>query len=364
MAVDLNWLFARKDVFPSWWANAIQQALTSVNTLQISRKSATVIQVVPHPLLGVAGVIIDGKWRMNEATVERTVSGAKGTYSVWAVAKKNEVDNSPAVFTDHTVYTWDLRVTSGAAPTGEGIDITQKIGEVDWSGSAIETIRQTYGSVSGAQIETGALSSESGSDIAWTRDAGGGLLAQYKPGSVGLADLAASAKPVTWYTPKVISTEQSRESTAYATLTTADEIQGVVLPENGLIVIGYQATWKSSVGNGGRAAIFIGPNQLKRASGESADPAAQLAVGAAAGVFTPLFSHGGGLQNTGVSTAYNGDVATGQVLGGLLSGGTVMAGPCFVFAAAGTYNISVQFKAESGSVTAKNRKLWVAVLGA
>jgi len=193
MTVDLNWLFARKDVFPSWWANAIQQALTSVNTLHITRKSATVIQVAPHATLGVAGVIIEGKWRMNEATVERTVSGAKATYSIWAVAKKNEVDNTPAVFTDHTVYTWELRVTSGAAPTGEGIDITEKIGEVDWSGAAIEKIRQTYGSVGGAQIEDGALSSASGSDITWTRDVDGGLLAGYKAGSVAEGDVADGA---------------------------------------------------------------------------------------------------------------------------------------------------------------------------
>ena len=34
-----------------------------------------------------------------------------------------------------------------------------------------------------------------------------------------------------------------------------------------------------------------------------------------------------------------------------------------VFAAAGTYDISVQFKASSGSVTVKNRKLWVWTMG-
>jgi hypothetical protein len=33
-----------------------------------------------------------------------------------------------------------------------------------------------------------------------------------------------------------------------------------------------------------------------------------------------------------------------------------------MFAAAGTYTISVQFKALSGSVTASNRKLWVQAL--
>ena len=35
----------------------------------------------------------------------------------------------------------------------------------------------------------------------------------------------------------------------------------------------------------------------------------------------------------------------------------------FAFAAAGTYTVSVQFKASSGSVTASNRKLWVWTIG-
>jgi hypothetical protein len=34
-----------------------------------------------------------------------------------------------------------------------------------------------------------------------------------------------------------------------------------------------------------------------------------------------------------------------------------------VFAAAGTYTIGVKYKATSGNVTAKERKLWVATLG-
>lgn len=42
---------------------------------------------------------------------------------------------------------------------------------------------------------------------------------------------------------------------------------------------------------------------------------------------------------------------------------TLNAVPLLGFAAAGTYNISVQYKATSGSITAKERKLWVAVLG-
>src|ERR1041385_3335738 len=47
--------------------------------------------------------------------------------------------------------------------------------------------------------------------------------------------LKAESKPFTWYEPKIIATEQTRENVAFGTLTTPDEITGVVLPTNGLI---------------------------------------------------------------------------------------------------------------------------------
>ena len=58
--------------------------------------------------------------------------------------------------------------------------------------------------------------------------------------------------------------------------------------------------------------------------------------------------------------AYASDVTTGQIVnvGGSASGGVVT-----VFAAAGTYDVSVQFLAVAGSVTVKERKLWVWVQG-
>jgi hypothetical protein len=55
--------------------------------------------------------------------------------------------------------------------------------------------------------------------------------------------------------------------------------------------------------------------------------------------------------------AYTGDVTTGQLLGRNLA--ATLMGLAVVFAAAGTYDVSIQFKSASGSVTAKERKLWV-----
>jgi hypothetical protein len=62
-----------------------------------------------------------------------------------------------------------------------------------------------------------------------------------------------------------------------------------------------------------------------------------------------------------VRVPYTGDVTTGQIVGTVSAAG--LGGPCYFFAAAGTYTISIQVKASSASVTIKNRKLWVWTIG-
>lgn len=159
----------------------------------------------------------------------------------------------------------------------------------------------------------------------------------------------------TWYTPKVIATEQSRENTAFGVLSTADEIKEVVLPENGLIAIGYMAKVKSSVSAAGRAAVFVGSNQLKAI--KVGEPVEQEAATIGTNL-TQLSTTGHGLENGGEEGLTAADVTTGQVVGVGSKGGIA-----YVFAAAGTYAISIKYKATSGSVTAKERKLWCCVLG-
>src|SRR5690349_10367695 len=106
-----------------------------------------------------------------------------------------------------------------------------------------------------------------------------------KEGVETLQAEVAAATGFTWHTPKVIATEESRESTSFGTLTTADEIKSVVLPENGLLVVGYSAIVKSSVSAAGRAAIFVGSNQLKTGTGSGPPSAEQAAtVGTGFGV--------------------------------------------------------------------------------
>jgi hypothetical protein len=168
--------------------------------------------------------------------------------------------------------------------------------------------------------------------------------------------LESKTSSVTWYTPKVIATEQTRESASFGTLTTPDEIKEVKLPENGLIAIAYLAIAKCSTAGSGRAAIFIGSNQLKKPG--SSVPVVQEAELFGTGTFQTVATAADGLDR-GEGTSF---VSTGQVVAH--NRGTGFGGFCYVFASAGTYNISVQYRATAGSITAKERKLWVATLGA
>jgi hypothetical protein len=178
---------------------------------------------------------------------------------------------------------------------------------------------------------------------------------------------------------KITATEQARTNTAYGTLATPDEVE-LTLPENGLRAIGYRATWKESVKEAASAAIFVNTEQVRgRTAGVGAAQVQAGAVkvtGSVTEKWTILGSGAMGLfgeQNAegAAEINFSSEVTTGQILtsgAAWRSGSTVFAeaanqaGVCYVFAAAGTYKISVQFKASSGTVTAKNRKLWAWVI--
>lgn len=160
--------------------------------------------------------------------------------------------------------------------------------------------------------------------------------------------LAADAKGVvgTWCTPKVIATEESRTNTAFATLTTPDEITGVAVPENSSLFVEFSALVKTSIEGAGRVAIFLSGTQLKNVSGSNYE--VELAtVGA---TFKKVFTTPTGLSFGGTEFVTTGEVG-GQ--GWLL----------IHRLAAGTYTVSVQYRATSGSITAKTRTTKAAVFG-
>ena len=168
-----------------------------------------------------------------------------------------------------------------------------------------------------------------------------------------------------------IATSESTSSTSYTTLATPDRVANVVLPSNGLIAVWYQATWQQSAASAANAAIFVGSNQLSFGQAGVAAQNLQFAsIGTQTAVDVLLSSGPGGVFSLGGQTytgAYAGDATTGQIVGGGVVGGGTAAGdpqygPCYIFAAAGSYTVSVQFKCSSGTVTAKNRRLWVQAL--
>jgi hypothetical protein len=159
----------------------------------------------------------------------------------------------------------------------------------------------------------------------------------------------------------IIATEESRTNTSYGTLTTPDQVSSVVLPTDGLIAVAFTGMFKSSANAAGSAAIFIGATQLSYDNGGVA-PGVQATPTTGTNVYRHLASTPIGLEMSSAGLTWTGDVTTGQAISASTSVGTP-GGPCYVFAAAGTYTVSVQFKATSGSVTAKERKLWVWTIG-
>lgn len=172
-----------------------------------------------------------------------------------------------------------------------------------------------------------------------------------------------SQSKLVWYSPKTIATEENRNSATFGFMTTEDKVENVVLAESGLIVLSYRCQMKSSVGAAGRAAIFLGSEQLKVFSEVGANPVVQETASAGTGWGT-VFSGAGGLLEFGLVTTF---VTTGQALAsGVKNNGepiTPIGGVCYIFAAPGTYTVGVKYKATSGTVTAKNRVLTVHTLG-
>lgn len=175
----------------------------------------------------------------------------------------------------------------------------------------------------------------------------------------------------------IVATEEVRSDTAFGTLTTPDIVEDVVVPSGALVLGTYQAMWKESVTDAGRAALFVNSTQVQMANAFGAPAGVYATTGGTANTYQPLASFPGGLVSGVVGGAHTGDVTTGQLVGVSASGafpgevysGTntvspaIPVGGIFVIdnLAAGTYDISVQFRSTSGSVTAKERRLkvWV-----
>jgi hypothetical protein len=187
----------------------------------------------------------------------------------------------------------------------------------------------------------------------------------------------------------MISAAETRSSTSYGLLATADRVSGLLLPTDGIIAVAYKAVWIPHVAGTARAAIFLNGNQLQVRRMAIGGPAIQAAASWGSDAVDShnfLTSSPGGLVGlTGGGTSHSPDAATGQAvatIGRPLTDGVVdaaqefdgttvrgvepsaLGGPCYIWADAGTYDVSVQFKTTDGSLlTVQDRKLWIWTLG-
>jgi hypothetical protein len=160
----------------------------------------------------------------------------------------------------------------------------------------------------------------------------------------------------------IVPGAQGRTNAAYGLLGTPDRVPGLVLPDDDdLIFVYFHALLLAPSGSGqvGSAAIFIEGNQLKADDGDGAPAVQEASVNGSSltEAYQVVTTTPRGLaigvlnSNTDVS-----NVATGMALAGeaAIGGGrlAIMGLP------AGTYDITVQFKASAGTVTAKERKLY------
>lgn len=138
-------LFARDEVAPSWWANAIQ-GLLSVAAFQfrVSQSDATHLQVIASANEGAAVISIAGLWRWNEATI--TVAhpgGAPGAYPVFVTAINDNIVSTPAPYTDDTNRAFGLTIVApGATPpiVAGTVDQFRQVAVANWDGAQITSL--------------------------------------------------------------------------------------------------------------------------------------------------------------------------------------------------------------------------------
>ena len=139
-------------VFTARWTDAIQEFTgTLVAGLRLSLSAANTVSVAASTGNDQVAIGVNGLYRYRSATTTLAISGATGTYDLYATVSANNFSPS-----DTTDYNWYLAfVASGAsAPTGntpnaQAITATRKIGEVDWDNTAskITGLRQLTGAV-------------------------------------------------------------------------------------------------------------------------------------------------------------------------------------------------------------------------
>lgn len=134
---------ARGDVAIEPFFDATQEVLgAAAPSFYIAVVNKTTLKATAGTGNDLNAIVIGGKYRWRTASVEAAhPGGAAGTYYVWVTASDNEFTAPPTE--DKTVYTWGLSILeSGKEP---GTALKRKVGEVDWDGAAITSLRHLTG---------------------------------------------------------------------------------------------------------------------------------------------------------------------------------------------------------------------------
>ena len=310
--------FEPLDQLPSTFPNSIQEHLSGIGSsafqVRIKPGAAGTLEVPAGAGNDQVGITIDGRWRHITAPVEHAGWGAARTVDVWVTAADNSFTAGSPGEVDNTDYSFALAIAeTGVPPTGFAVQ--RQVAVAQWDGGRFVAISPLVGGVS------------------------------------------AQNPFVRSFGKCIIPGTETRTNAAYGLMPTPDEVPGIVMPQDGLICVAYNAIWANSVVGAGRAAIFLGANQQKVYSGLAGGPVTWGAANNASAInaYVPLATVPIGLSSgTGSAGTGTPSVTTGQTVSDGTTGGFSV-----VFAAAGAYDVSVQFLASSGSVTVKDRRLWV-----
>jgi hypothetical protein len=172
--------------------DAIQEMLGAhVGGFRLERVNTTTIKVAAGTENGQVSIAVQGRyrWRTSETTAVLPGGLPNGEHPVFVTASDNDYTGPIGDPDAPTVYTFGLEIKeSGKTPATA---LYREVGKVTVASGAITAVRQTVGSVSGAQIENGALSNEG--DITWAREANGAWVPQLKAGTIATADMADGA---------------------------------------------------------------------------------------------------------------------------------------------------------------------------
>lgn len=134
------------DPLPEAFVDATQEVLGTLGRLDLTLADARTVRALAGAGADEAGMGIGGALRWATANVDRAMpAGGAGRYDVYVTTGATTIAPGDPP-TDSTDYSWALAIVSGggAAPSGGGIAYAKKVGYLDWNGTAITRLVQTF----------------------------------------------------------------------------------------------------------------------------------------------------------------------------------------------------------------------------